>query len=351
MRRSSETYRLALSRGIESHWLIAPMDAYQSESAPPAVGLVNVGATCYINALLQTLASCTAFTRAAEAHRALMAGTRTGRAILGYFSSLGLVPPPTWEGDPTRGSEAVLAALVADLAERRPGVKFGAGQESASEVLVHLLDMLEPPDLASRSPVTDLFLHRYTCTVHCRSCSRASAERDHAVQVNLFHFDGIAPPRTPQDFARALSRQVSEVEDYRCESCQRSGRALRVYALTMVPEILCCVFNLYDGYGGAHRPRWFPERFALPGRAGGELLQYRLVSQLEHSGTLSGGHYWARCLRRGGVYTLNDMSVVPSAFAPSAQTYMVIYHYECTLWSRQGEWEALVRARPGAQPA
>lgn len=326
------------------------MDPYLPESAPPAVGLVNVGATCYFNALLQTLASCTALARAAEAHRALMSETRTGQALLDYFAAL-RPEAGAAGGDSTMASAKVLAALIADLAARRPGVQFGSGQESASEALVHLLDMLEPPGLATHSPVTDVFLHRSSCAVHCRSCRRASTTRDHAVQVNLFHFDRIAPPRTPMDFARALSRQVSEVDDFRCESCQHRGRALRVYTLTMVPEVLYCVFNLYDGYGGAHRTRWFPERFVLPGRNPGELLQYRLVGQIEHSGSLSGGHYWARCLRRGGVHTLNDMGVALSAFAPSALTYMVVYHYERSLQGGREEWESLVRVRAGTPPA
>lgn len=320
------------------------MDAYQPESAPPAVGLINVGATCYFNALLQSLASCSAFSRAHEPLRAVMSETRTGRALLEYFAALGLLGAPG--GDPTAASERVLAALVADLAERRPGARFGSGQESASEALAHLLDMLEPPGLDGPSPVTDLFLHRSACAVHCLSCRQATTTRDHAVQVNLFHIDSIAPPRTPVDFARALSRHVSEVDDYRCERCGSSGRALRVYSLTMVPEILYCVFNLYDGYG-SRRVRWFPDRFDLPGRGPGELLRYRLVSQVEHSGSLSGGHYWARCLRRGGVHTLNDMGVAPSVFAPSALTYMVVYHYERTLGDRQEEWAALVQVKAG----
>ncbi len=329
------------------------MDAYRPEATPPAVGLVNTGATCYFNALLQSLASCTALTRAAGAHTALLSGTRTGRALLDYFAALGLLARPG--GDPTTASGRVLAALVADLAERRPGVTFGAGQESASEALVHILDMLEPPALAATSPIADLFLHRSSCAVHCRSCRRASVMRDHAVHLSLFHFDRIEPPRTPFDFARALSRQISEVDDYRCEHCDQRGSALRVYALAMVPEVLYCIFNLYDGYGGSRQARWFPVRFTMPGKKPGELLQYRLVSQIEHSGSLSGGHYWARCLRQGAVHTLNDLSVSPSSFGPSGLTYIIVYHYELTREGGLAEWEALVRvksARPrGAPPA
>jgi hypothetical protein len=94
----------------------------------------------------------------------------------------------------------------------------------------------------------------------------------------------------------------------------------------MVPEVVICMFNLYDGRGGGRRPRYFPERFDLPALGGGR-LDFRLVGQIEHAGSEAGGHYWARVLRAGGVYCVNDASASPSAFAPTADTCMVVYHY------------------------
>jgi ubiquitin C-terminal hydrolase len=58
------------------------------------------------------------------------------------------------------------------------------------------------------------------------------------------------------------------------------------------------------------------------------VLTYNLIGQVEHAGALSGGHYWARGLRSGGqAYLLNDTGVSPAAFAHTAQTYIVAYHY------------------------
>ena len=72
-----------------------------------------------------------------------------------------------------------------------------------------------------------------------------------------------------------------------------------------------------------------PTAPAAPSRTGGA-LKYRLVAQIEHSGGLEGGHYWARCLRGGGAlqaFMLNDTGISPARFGPSAETYIVVYHF------------------------
>jgi len=301
------------------------MDPYAPPLAPAPFGLNNTGSICYLNGFLQALVSCTAFTRAVLGHQDYLSRTPTG-ATMCRFVAAALAPTP--EAD----SAAVLHALVADLRARRPQVRFGAGQESASEALIHILDMMEPepePGVApDESPITRLFAHRFRCVTVCRRCGHRSATlTDHAVNFNLFHLDA-APPTSAAEFSVALRRQLSETSGHRCPACADSpGPAVRLYTLAMVPEILFCMFNLYDEYGGAHHARFFPARFGIPALDGGE-LEFRLVAQVEHSGSLSGGHYWARALRAGDqVYQLNDTGVMPAKFAPTANTYISVYHF------------------------
>jgi hypothetical protein len=339
------------------------MDEYRAELAPRPFGLNNTGVICYFNAFLQTLAGCTAFTRGVLLNADFLRRTATGAAIIDYVAAYTAARGGALEaGEPAAGielrSSAVLRALVGDLAARRPNVRFGGGQESASEALIHLLDMMEPPRPAgaplaggaAESPITSLFQHRFRCDIHCRRCRAVvSKTTDFAVNFNLFHLDHLrAPPADAAAFSKAVRLQAEAIDDYRCPACPcaacggRPGeaaacagcgapvpaaKAYRVYNLTMVPEIIYAMFNLYVGYGGNRRARFFPERLEFPARDGG-LLIFRLVGQVEHAGALSGGHYWARGLRAGGrSYLLNDTGVTPAPFAATPGTYIVVYHY------------------------
>lgn len=327
------------------------MDPYDDRFAPVPFGLYNTGVICYFNAFLQTLAGCTAFTKAALSNEPYLRRTATGTAVFKFISAFanraGALHQPAV--DIASLSATVLRALVEDLAHRRPHVRFGGGQESASEALVHLLDMMEPAceenDQPAEKPITNLFLHRFRCDLLCLRCKKVvSQTTDHAVNFNLFHLDEMrAYPKSVADFSKAVRVHVSATEDYVCSACpcagcgsavvdgkcsacrraQTKSTAYRVYNLSVIPEIIFCMFNLYN----IRAARYFPERLEFPAIDGGA-LEFRIVGQVEHSGSLSGGHYWARGLRSGGtVCLLNDAGVSASAFGLSASTYIVAYHY------------------------
>ena len=57
---------------------------------------------------------------------------------------------------------------------------------------------------------------------------------------------------------------------------------------------------------------------------------FRQTAQIEHSGSMSGGHYWALCRRADGVYCLNDQSCtrVPGFAPPRTRTWSSIVTWE-----------------------
>jgi uncharacterized UBP type Zn finger protein len=318
------------------------MESYEAGVIPRPYGLGNTGTICHFNALLQGLASCSAVVRAALSNRRYLSKTATGQALYDHFAATAPEVAASLgggagaerfggEGAGLAGSSSVLLqALVRDLRQRRPGFRFGPRQESASEGLVLLLDMLDDP-AGEENPIARAFYHRYEAQVYCAACKAGvSREQDVAVQFNLFHYDGLPqPPRTPAAFSEMLLAQLSNLDGYRCESCGDRGGGYRHYCLRMIPEVLVCLFNLYDDRR-PRRVRYYPSRLHFPGR-GGARLAYRQVAQIEHYGQRSGGHYVARGLRGDGrVYCFNDASVAPSSFGPTPNVYMVFYHYEGT---------------------
>lgn len=329
------------------------MDAYDEALVPPPFGLANPGTLCYLNCYLQVFAGLSAFTRAVLDNEGYLSQTDTGLAMLAFVRAYSGPAAQRLAPDIAAHSGRILAALTRDLAARRPWFKFGGGQESASELFVLILDMMEPPPAGAdggagapadlsvasvESPITRLFLHRYRCQLHCRQCRTfVSTETDHAVVFNLFHIDRMKqPPCTLADFSNAVYLQVSETDDYHCPTCKAPTKACRLYTLTMVPEVIVCAFNLYVEYGGARRARYFPRYLEFPAVNGGKLT-FRLVGQVEHAGSLGGGHYWARGLRADRAYgpgaplqafCLNDTGVSPTAFASSPNTYLLAYHFE-----------------------
>ena len=310
------------------------LETYDPGFVPQRRGLSNAGAICHFNSLLQALISCSAVVRTTFRNRNYLGRTPTGRAFYDFVHAAVEAARPRGSRpfEPTsapveHSSEKVLRALVADLRRRRPDFNYGPNQESVSEGLVLLLDMIDDPDPGhEENPITRLFSHRYDARVFCKKCEACvSQEPDGAAQFNLFYYDFLQKrPRTPPEFGEMLRSHVSYLEDYWCERCGERPGGFRHYRLRMVPEILVCLFYLYTA--DRRVARYFPAWVSFPSIEGGEFV-YRQVSQIEHSGHREGGHYVARGLRADGkVYTFNDLSVARSEFGPSPDVYMVVYH-------------------------
>jgi ubiquitin C-terminal hydrolase len=325
------------------------MDPYDAALVPPGFGLNNTGVICYFNSFLQLFASCTAFTRQVLLNMEDLRRTRTGAAMVAFCMAYARIDPNTGAitaraapaPDIAFMSSRVLAAFMADLAEHHPKIQLGGGQDCASQVIDCICDMMqyrpsgpdENKNVLADSLVLNTMIHRYACRLHCLACKAAKhVPTDSATTIHIFDIYRLikTPPTTPKEFASALRRQINveEQPDYKCEACDAHVRTVRVYNLEVVPEIIICMFNRFVEYAGGSRDvHYFPDAFSLPAIGGGT-LEYQLVGQIEHVGSMAGGHYWAHGRRAGdAIYMLNDFGVSPSAFVPTANTYLIAYHF------------------------
>lgn len=324
---------------------------YDSTFVPAPFGLHNTGVICHFNSLLQGLASCPVFLKTVMENKDYMFRTNTGKAFYAFVSAI--ANKDGAKAAPDQGIEGlsaqVMHAFVTDLRARRPSVRFGSEQECADEGLVFLLDMMEPPvekspdDAApgavhetKEDPLTQLFLHKYICQVYCTACNMmmTSTKTDLGVQFSLGYMDRLkVRPSTEEGFSETIRRVVSLTEDYFCPHCKKKVEAYRYYRLTLIPEIVVCLFDIYR----PPRPRrYVPMHLIIPG-AGKEDLLFKLVSASEQTGSMHGGHYTAQGIRRSttdtlSMYSFNDSSspvpIVPSAVNGNENKYLVFYNYE-----------------------
>lgn len=295
------------------------MEEYDKKYVPIKFGLNNTGVICHLNSLLQGIASCPAVIKTTLSNYDYLSRTITGKAFYEFISKL-------HDGSPSVGNYSiiVLKALITDLRKRRPHFQYGPGQESASEGLVLLLDMMDVPHEKNNNPISHLFYHRYQAIIYCRDCEKSvSKELDVAVQFNMFYLDTLkTKPQTPEEFTKLLLTQASILEDYRCDDCKVKNKGIRYYILRMIPEVLVILFNIY------HKKinHYIPDHIEFPSK-NKTTLNYRRVSQIEHFGSRGGGHYISRGIRSDGdVYVMNDSMVQKSEFKQNPNIYMVFYH-------------------------
>jgi ubiquitin C-terminal hydrolase len=323
------------------------MEVYNHALIPNPFGLLNTGVICYFNSFLQTLSGCSAFTSMVLKNSEYMSKTRTGMAMYQFVEQY-LSDDKSLISNSTIN---ILKALIVDLRERRPSIQFGRGQESAHEAFILLLDMMEPienidgsqseiPSIISsiNSPITKLFLHKCEWNTCCLKCSNTISKKiDYGVIFDMHHIDsqeninyvksslGVdSDMNSPQAFSKLIKQHISPLDGFTCPQCNTDDQIYRIYNLRRIPEIVFCSFNIY--YQQGRRIRYFPPHLEFDAPID-KKMNFKLIGQIEHSGSLGGGHYWAKGLRSDNiVYDLNDMNVSPSIFQSTPYTYMIIYH-------------------------
>jgi len=131
-------------------------------------------------------------------------------------------------------------------------------------------------------------------------------------------------------FQKFLLSHNELAEDYLCEKCNKRGNAIRRDLLTMIPEVIVIHFRKYSN----KTMMYFPRIIEFPSELYGTLT-FEIVSQVEHQGTASGGHYTAIGNRldikdstKKSTYLFNDTGVQECEdFAITPNTYMVFYNF------------------------
>jgi len=300
------------------------MDVYDAKFVPAPHGMHNTGAICYWNALIQSLVSLPTFNRVLLANEAALAKNGVATQLITYIKGVLESNSNDITVNTTRfakSSTMILTALIQQLrrGRRHTDLQFGQRQESASEGFVLLIDMLK------MNEIEHVFNNRYRLSSWCPSCDKEiMIVNDHSFQINLFSRER---PQNADDFAKLVRTHTNIHEDYKCEECgETTKEGVRFHVLKMLREVMVIEFNKYM----VKDLRWFPEQMRFKS-TNDKYLTYKLISVIEHSGGLNGGHYWCRAYRptsetEGKFYNFNDMSVKEDGPQPTPNSYMLFYH-------------------------
>lgn len=291
---------------------------YDEAIVPKPFGLVNTGAICWCNALFQFLLSQPALNREVEVCSADLESIPMANAYLRLVRDA-LRDTGADTGAHTAALSQTSAALVPLIISRAQklsyGHQFGLRQECADEGFTLFLNMFDCKD------ITRLFTTSYEVINRCPHCNTTSSTRDEALRIQI----GTDIEFTDQDsFTKYLYARRVPVEKYTCVSAacgEVTYNGTRDEILRMAREVIVFTFNKFYS-----KPvKWFPQEFYLQSR-GGKTLRYQLTAIIEHAGGMHGGHYWAKVLRQGKWYQLNDTGVSLTTPEPTSAAYMIAYH-------------------------
>lgn len=322
---------------------------YNKKSELLPFGFRNIGATCYFNAIIQSLLSCTSFTDELlqKKERDVYEKNPVAKVFIElieasvYYNDLCL---KLIDDDPSivsmkneaknklqEFSPILWKQMIILLCKKKkiPIQTFMQGQQCAGEGYHYILETMEEFQV-----IQNLFLHRYKSLIRCFDCDKWVSDVEN--MYNLFEIepdlkveqiDKFKDYHTDAaDMNEFLSKKTGYVDDnFICPSCKQKNEKYRMDVLVMVPEILVVMAKKYDKRRKLNVYTNFPEKLTFKGKQNNDMC-YEAVAQIEHSGGRNGGHYWAKCRRKNGWYDINDMTVSPSKYQPTVNTYIVLYH-------------------------
>lgn len=239
---------------------------YNPDQVPAASGMVNYGNICYYNSLIQAL-----------------------RSVPTFASS-----------DADYSREALLRYL--QNSRDRARLAYGQQQEDASEGYNFIMEMM-PRSIQS------LFEIRHRSVIQCTCGHKFASE---AVINNCIIVS------TQQEFDN-ICRETTALSDYICDNCKCKGTSTRLTMLTMVGEVIVIIMRKYNKF-----LLNYPEHLKI-----GD-YEYSLIAQIDHYGTMGGGHYTATAKRNNGDiawFLLNDSQVSQISWTPTETAYVLFYHY------------------------
>lgn len=286
------------------------LEPYDINLVPEANGLTNQSITmCYHNSLMQCLLSLPSIRKTLE--------TTKDNMLASIFREL-------WSAyekkQPTDEINCRMWNAIIETSKKRNDiVKFNRDQQDVNEGLMLFLSVFEK----SIPELYNLFTHSYKQCIGCACCNHRKTikqEDNTVINVNMTSHIEYKDKKGLEGY---ISHHTEILKEYTCESCGSKKDKISLSSITRLGDIIVVMFTekykekkLID----------FPQELRFPSD-GGHLI-YKLVAQCEHMGSQTGGHYNVKAVRKDGVFLINDSVVSKDELSPTANTYLIFYHFD-----------------------
>ncbi|XP_052399675.1 ubiquitin carboxyl-terminal hydrolase 3-like [Carassius gibelio] len=324
-----------------------------------ATGLRNLGNTCFMNAILQSLSNIQVFSCYFKElpSVALRSGKTAGRRMYHTRSqgdsSVSLVEEfrktvcSLWQGSQTAFSTDALFYVIWKI---MPSFR-GYQQQDAHEFLRYLLDHLLSKTNGTSTIVTSVFGGVLQNEVYCLICGTESRKFYPFLDLSLdipsqfrikFTKDQEPGPTcTLNDCLRSFTdlEELDETELYMCHRCKKRQKSTKKFWIQQLPKVLCLHLKRFHWTAFLRKKIdtyiEFPMRgldmksFLLePENSLPDRCLYDLAAVVVHHGSSIGsGHYTAYGLHEGRLCHFNDsrVTLVSEEAVLKAKAYILFY--------------------------
>jgi ubiquitin C-terminal hydrolase len=320
---------------------------YNKKLLPPPVGRNNPGVYCFFNALMSALHSCPVFIKRmaeaaqnSESHSFCRSFTQEYNQVKD-FAPREIIKSSNLVDHLMNGLKNSEATKDTDYYRR-------IQQSDPIEGLELMLAMLE----GKNPEIRNIFQYRYARSIKCMKCGQVCLYNKYRERIHrMFKIHPVDDPNASNDdiFISNLEMYIDKIEDMSCPICngwiKKAGEidnvtrdtknAIKTTGITkdklsVIPEVIGIQINhRWDIITNKNvkKNQYFPMELKFKKVGEDAFLHYKLIAQIEQSGTSRGGHYWTRCLRSDGVYLIDDSTVRKSKFEHTSETCFVMYHH------------------------
>jgi len=306
---------------------------YNEEYSLEPQGFHNLGFTCYYNALLQSLLSCTSFVEEVLIYdygddqllnllKQLIIRLRE----LEKNPDLSQKDKSKFQMESNKLGPVSWKIMIKKIASISPDfAQFAVGQQCAAEGFSLFLQSVE-----KYQNIQNIFLHRRKNRLYCRECNNYFSEvneMDNIFKVDVNESKEMIVEKTMNNYL--LNQTELLDKNCLCSNCNIKSEKVKESRLVMIPEVLFIMSKKFKFENGRGKKidtyTDFPSKLTFTSKKGTTLI-YEPVAQIEHNGSLNSRHYYAICKRKNKWYCINDMNITLSNFKPTNNTYIVLYH-------------------------